>query len=192
MLTLVDRGIVPPVQRLAAAPAAPAAPAPARDRAPGVLRALAIAVGLTFSTGCYSYTRVQAGEVQPGTTVRARISAAAGDRVAPLLGEAPRVLTGKVISDVRDTVIVEVPHVTQAEIGSSVQTLHQRVALSKGEVIEWEIRSLNRPRTYALAGGLTAGAIALLIKSLGGEPGSGRTPGDGGVDALVPLFRISR
>ncbi|MEW5915551.1 MAG: hypothetical protein AB1762_04065 [Gemmatimonadota bacterium] len=155
-------------------------------------RLAAIAVLLTATTGCYSYTRVQASEVGPGSNVRARVTGAAGDRVAPLLGTAPRVLTGKLISDARDTVIVEVPHVTQAEIGSTVQTLHQRVALARTDVIEWEIRTLNRPRTYALVGGAVAAAVALLINSLQGEPGSNRLPGDGGVDALVPLFRISR
>jgi hypothetical protein len=145
-----------------------------------------------FATACYSYTPIQAGVVQPGVDVRVRISAGAGERIAPLLGTTPRVLTGKVISDVRDTVIVEVPAVTQAAIGSAVQTLHQRVSLPKTEVIEWEIRTLNRGRTYALVGGAGAIAIALLINTLQGEPGSDRPPGNGGVDNLVPLFRLSR
>lgn len=145
-----------------------------------------------FATACYSYTRIQPGAVQPGVDVRARISAAAGERIAPLLGTTPRVLTGKVISDVRDTVIVEVPAVTQAAIGSAVQTLHQRVSLPKTEVVEWEIRALNRGRTYALVGGAVAIAVALLVNALQGEPGSDRPPGNGGVDNLVPLFRLSR
>lgn len=144
------------------------------------------------ATACYSYTPIQAGAVQPGAAVRARISAAAGERIAPLLGTTPRVVTGKVISDVRDTVIVEVPAVMQAAIGSAVQTLHQRVALPKTEVVEWEIRTLNRGRTFALVGGAGAIALALLINALQGEPGSDRPPGNGGVDNLVPLFRLSR
>jgi hypothetical protein len=155
-------------------------------------RLVAIAAVMSITTGCYSYARVQPNELGPGSNVRARVTGSAGDRVAPLLGTAPRVLTGKLISDARDTVIVEVPHVTQAEIGGTVQTLHQRVALAKTEVIEWEIRTLNRPRTYALVGGAVAAAVALLINSLQGEPGSNRLPPDGGVDALVPLFRWSR
>ncbi|MGH7709853.1 MAG: hypothetical protein ACREOG_01135, partial [Gemmatimonadaceae bacterium] len=98
-----------------------------------------------------------------------------------------------VISDVRDTVIVEVPAVTQAEIGSSaVQTLHQRVSLPKSDVLEWEIRTLNRGRTYALVGGAIAIAAAILIGALQGEPGSEGPPGNGGVDALVPAFRLGR
>jgi len=143
------------------------------------------------ATACYSYTPIQPGAVQPGLSVRARVSAAAGERIAPLLGTTPRVLTGKLISDVRDTVIMEVPSVTQAAIGSTVQTLHQRVSLPKSDVIEWEIRTLDRRRTYALVVGAAAVAVSVLIK-LKGEPGSNGPPGDGGVDALVPVFRISR
>jgi len=144
-----------------------------------------------FATACYSYTPIRAGTVEPGVNVRARVSAAAGERIAPLLGTTPRVLTGKLISDVRDTVILEVPTVTQAAIGSSVQTLHQRVSLSKSDVIEWEIRTLDRRRTYALVVGAAAVAVSVLIK-LKGEPGSDPPPGNGGVDNLVPLFRLSR
>jgi hypothetical protein len=156
-----------------------------------VLRQVALLCVALFATACYSYTPIQVGAVQPGVDVRARVSAAAGERIAPLLGTTPRVLTGKFISDVSDTIILEVPTVTQATIGSTVQTLHQRVSLSKSDVIEWEIRTLDRRRTYALVIGAAAVAVSVLIK-LKGEPGSDQPPGNGGVDNLVPLFRLSR
>ncbi len=156
-----------------------------------MLRRVALLCVVLCATACYSYTSVQVGAVQPGVDVRAHVSAAAGERIAPLLGTTPRVLTGKFISDVRDTVIVEVPTVTQTAIGSTVQTLHQRVSLSKSDVIEWEIRTLDRFRTYALVAGAAAVAVSVLVK-LKGEPGSDRPPGNGGVDNLVPLFRLSR
>ena len=151
-----------------------------------------LAVALPFAASCYSYARIEPTEVQPGVDVRARLTAAAGDHVAPLLGSTPRQLTGKLISEARDTIVIQVPSVTQAAIGSSVQTLHQRVSVPKSGVIEWEIRTLNRPRTYALLGGATAVFAAIMINVLKGDPASERLPGGGGVDALVPLFRISR
>jgi len=151
-----------------------------------------LAVTLPFVAGCYSYARIEPTEVQPGVAVRARLTTAAGDHVAPLLGSTPRQLTGKLISEGRDTVVMEVPSVTQAAVGSTVQTLHQRVSVPKAGVIEWEIRTLNRPRTYALVGGATAIFAAVMINVLKGDPASERLPGGGGVDALVPLFRISR
>jgi hypothetical protein len=145
-----------------------------------------------FVLGCYSYTRVQPAEVQAGVDMRARLSATTSDHVAPLLGATPRVLTGKLVAEGRDTVILEVPTLAQTTIGSTVQTLRQRVSLPKSGVIEWEIRRLDRPRTYALVGGATAIFAAILINALQGEPGSERLPGDGGVDARILLFRISR
>jgi len=145
-----------------------------------------------FAAGCYSYARVQPAELGAGLDVRARLSAAASDNIAPLLGTAPRLLTGKLIADGDESVIMEVPTVTQAEIGSTVQTLHQRVTVPKNGVIEWEIRTLNRARTYALVGGGVAVAVALLVKALQGEPGSERLPGGGDLDSRVLLFRLGR
>ncbi|HJU75437.1 MAG TPA: hypothetical protein VJ717_16960 [Gemmatimonadaceae bacterium] len=153
---------------------------------------LGIVLAASSLSGCYKYTRVQANEVAQGVSVRARVNAAASDRIAPLLGTAPRQLTGTLISDQRDTVIMEVPSVVQTEAGSIVQTLHQRVALPKADVIEWEIRTLDRPRTYALIGGAAVLAVSALYGALKGEPGSERTPNGGGMDALVLLLRFSR
>ncbi|MGQ0640183.1 MAG: hypothetical protein ACT4P6_05325 [Gemmatimonadaceae bacterium] len=153
---------------------------------------IALALTLPHAAGCYSYARIQPAEIQPGVDVRARLSAITSDHIAPLLGTTPRLLTGKLISDARDTVVMEVPTMTQTSIGSTVQTLHQRVTVPKSGVIEWEIRTLNRTRTYALVGGAAAIFAAVLINALQGEPGSERLPGGGGVDALVPVFRISR
>lgn len=155
-------------------------------------RAVLAALALPCAVGCYSYTPVQPGEVRPGVTVRARVNPIASASIAPLLGTTPRVLTGAVISSASDTVVVEVPSVQQAAIGSSVQTLHQRVALARNDVVIWEIRELDRRRTYAAVGGAAALVAVVLFKAFKGEPGSERIPGDGGTDARVPLFRFSR
>lgn len=143
-------------------------------------------------TGCYAYTAAQPGSLSAGVTVRARITPAAGERVAPLLGTTPRMLTGKLISDVRDTLIVEVPAVMTAEIGSSVQTLHQRVSIPRSEIVFLEIREVDRMRTFALVGSAAVVVGAVLYKALKGEPGSERPPGGGGTDNLVPAVRVIR
>src|SRR5574341_1628487 len=147
----------------------------------GVRRhAALLALAAPLATGCYAYTAAQPSAVTPGVTVRARITPAAAEAIAPVLGTKPQVLTGKLISDLRDTLIVEVPAVMQAEVGSSVQTLHQRVSIPRGEVVFLEIRTLSRPRTYALVGGATVVLGWLLSDLLKGEPASERLPGDGG------------
>lgn len=158
----------------------------------GVRRpALLLAAAIPLATGCYSYRTAQAGSVSPGETVRARITPAAGEQVAPLVGNAARVLTGKLISDSSGAVILEVPSVRQADVGGVLQTLHQRVALARSDVIEWEIRKLDRGRTAALAGAVAVAVGVVLIKSFNSERGNGGTPGGGGSDALVPVLRIS-
>jgi hypothetical protein len=156
-----------------------------------LVRVMLLACASPLCAGCYSYTVAQPGAIEQGATVRARITPAAGATIAPLLGSTPRTLTGKVISNLRDTVIVEVPAVTQAEIGSAVQTLHQRVSLAKGDVLEWEVRRLDRGRTYALVGGVALVIGGVLFNSVKGELGQNGHPGDGGADARVPAFRIS-
>ena len=153
---------------------------------------LALVVATSSLSACYKYTRVQANEVSQGVSVRARVNAAAGARIAPLLGTAPRQLTGTLISDQRDTVVMQVPSVVQTEAGRIVQTLHQRVSLPNADVIEWEIRTLDRPRTYALIGGAAVIAVSALYGALKGEPGSETPPGGNGQDNLVILFRWSR
>lgn len=153
------------------------------------LRPVFLVLATGMLAGCYRYAPVETNELRPGLGVRARITAAAADRLAPLLGEAPRTLVGTVISESGDTVIVETPAVMQAEIGSSIQTLHQRVSLMRGDVLEWEQRSLDRVRTFGLVGATVAVLGIVLIDKLQGEPGADRLPGGGGADQRVPIFQ---
>src|SRR5882724_6213372 len=89
---------------------------------------------------CYTYAPVQSSNLSPGTGVRARVSATAAERVAPLLGVSDaRVLSG--------TLIVEVPTLAQAAIGTSGQTLNQRISITPGDLLEIESRVLDRKRT---------------------------------------------
>lgn len=159
------------------------------------MRAAPIAALLATTTvGCYSHTRVDPGEVVPGMSVRAYVNATAGDRIAPLLGGTDaRRLTGTVIRNDNDTLIVEVPAVTREENGGAIVTLHQRVTILRGEVLELEARHLDRVRTGALvgAGALVAGTALLdALETRGGkEPLPG---GGGGQDALVPVLQVLR
>lgn len=161
----------------------------------GVRRPLLVALSAfaaPLAAGCYSYTAAQPASIAPGVTVRARITPAAGERIAPLLGTTPRSLTGKLISDLRDTLIIEVPAVMQAEVGSSVQTLHQRVSVPRSEIVFLEIRELNKVRTYGLVGAAAAILGWVLFDVLKGEPGAEQLPGGGGEDNRVPVFQRIR
>jgi hypothetical protein len=142
-----------------------------------------------LSSGCFSYIPARPGEVEAGVDVRARVSPDASARIAPLLGAADaRRLDGKLVELGGDTLIVEVPTVmlTNSEFG---RTPNQRISIPRSELVELEVRKLDRARTMGIVG---AGAIVLgvtLVNALKGEPGKEPLPGGGGTDNVV--FRIA-
>jgi hypothetical protein len=143
---------------------------------------------------CYTYAPLELSVARPGMDVRARVTAAAADRVAPLLGTADaRLLTGRVIQSAPDTVIVEVPTVVRAAIGSSFQTLRQRVSIPRADLLELETRKLDRIRTGAVAGSAAVIVGAVAIKVIRGDRGREPYPGGGGgPERVIPLWRIQR
>jgi hypothetical protein len=126
-------------------------------------------------------------------SVRARVSAASAERVAPLLGtSSTRLLDGTLIANGTDTVIVEVPTAVRATVGASLQTLHQRVSIPRTELLELETRKLDRLRTGALVASAAVIVGAVVIRSINGGPASGNPPGGGGPGEFrAPLWRLS-
>ncbi len=147
------------------------------------------AFGLLLS-GCFSYLPVSTDAVSKGESVRIRITPGASDRIAPLLGaSSARQLTGTIVSTAADQLIVEVPIVVRdtREFGS---TPFQRVTVHRPELVELEIRRLDRFRTTALVGGAAVIVVGTLIKALRGEPGKDKLPGgDPGAESLIPAGR---
>jgi hypothetical protein len=141
--------------------------------------------------GCYRYAPVETHAIAPGAGVRARITPAASQRVAPLLGVSePRVLVGSLVDRQGDDLIIEVPTAASAEVGSTVQQLFQRVALAPSDVTEVETRTLDRTRTAAVVGLATAAAVAVAIKYLRGEPGLDHPSTGSPPEQRIPLFRF--
>lgn len=139
--------------------------------------------------GCFSYVPVtEPGQLQPGVPVRARVSTTAGARIGPLLGSTDaRRLDGTLIAQSPDTLIVEVPTVMldAREFG---RTPNQRVSILRTELLELEVRRMDRVRTVAVVGTAAIVVGTILVKSLKGEPGKEPLPGGGGTDAIV--FRL--
>jgi hypothetical protein len=137
---------------------------------------------------CYTYAPIEPAAARPGAGVRARITPQAATRLAPLLGTGEtRVLTGKVIESGASAMIIEVPAVVDVGVGSSMQSLFQRVSLSRADVVELETRKLDRMRTGALAVGGAIVVGAAVVKSLSGGPGKEQAPGGGGTDTRIPI-----
>jgi hypothetical protein len=142
--------------------------------------------------GCYAYAPIEPARIQPGTGVRARVTGTAADRLAPLLGTSnARLVSGKLVDTRADTMIVEVPTVVQTTVGSSMETLHQRVSIHRGDLVELETRRLDRFRTAAVVGGVALVVGAVAVNALRNEPGGGGPPGPGGgTDARAPLVWV--
>lgn len=151
------------------------------------MRRLLTLATISLLCGCFTYIPVEPGEVEPGHSVRARVSSSASARIAPLLGASEaRRLDGTLVARAADTLIVEVPNVLvdTREFG---RVPNQRVSIPRGDLLELEVRKLDRWRTLGLVGG---GAVVLgsaLVTALKGEPGKEPLPGGGGTDAIVFL-----
>jgi hypothetical protein len=144
---------------------------------------------LPLLTACYVYAPIEPAAVSPGTSVRARVSVAGAQRIAPLLGTADaRVLDGTLVDVRPDTMIVQVPTVLQATVGSSRETLHQRLSIPRSDLLELETRKLDRTRTGIVAGSVALIVGTIVIRSLRNDPGrEGPAGNNGGADARVPL-----
>ena len=144
---------------------------------------------LPLVVACYRYAPIEPAMVRPGTSVRARLSAAAAEPIAPLLGGTDaRLLNGTVVENRLDTMIVEVPAVLRADVGTSTEVLHQRVSIPRAGLFELETRRLDRGRTAALAGAVTVLAAVVVVRSLRSDPGKEASPpGGGGNDLRAPF-----
>src|SRR5919202_4732287 len=140
-----------------------------------------LALVLSLLAGCYTYAPIDPGAVAPGTSIRVRVSGAGADRLEPLLGTSgARVLSGVFVDSRADTMIVQVPSVVAAEVGSSLQPLYQRVSIPRGDVLELETRRLNRGRTAALAGAAAVTITAAVVSAVRSDRGKEQLPGGGG------------
>ena len=143
---------------------------------------------IPLAGGCYTYAPIEPSAARVGEGVRARITAPAATRLAPLLGTGEtRVLTGKLIENGANELIIEVPAVVEVGVGSSVQSLYQRVSIARGEVIELEARKLDRFRTGAFVAAGVAVVGGVVVKATSGGPGKEPLPGGGSTDSRIPV-----
>lgn len=137
---------------------------------------------------CYTYAPIEPGLALPGTNVRAHVSGATAEQIEPLLGISnARELSGRLVDVRGDTLIVEVPAVFRAEVGGSIQTLYQRVAIPRTGLRELETRQLDRVRTTAAAVATAVIVGGLIVKAVRGTPGQEASPGGGGAEFRIPL-----
>ena len=142
---------------------------------------------LPLLASCYTYTPLKATELREGEDIRVRVNSTYAKELEPLLGlQDARVVAGALIKNLPDTLIVEVPTVVQADIGNATQTLRQRVSIPRSELVDLEMRTLDRVRTGTVVAVATVGIGVLIVKSLRKDPGVEGTPGGGGPEFRRP------
>src|SRR5829696_8658564 len=144
---------------------------------------------LPLCGACYSYAPIEFGAARPGMNVRGRVSATASERLAPLLSSESRIVIGTMIEHRAESLLVEVPIMVQASIGSTFQTLHQRVSISRGDLVQLEARKLDRNRTGVIVAAVAIVAAGVLKAALDGGPGLDRPPPGSGTDNRRPRPR---
>jgi hypothetical protein len=139
--------------------------------------------------GCYSYAPIDPAAAPVGTEVRAHISGAASDRIAPIIQQFnQRVLTGKIDENNAGSMTLEVQTGAALNTGNSIAPLVQRVPLDRGEVVQLETRRLSTSRTAILMGAVAAGTGLAAWAALHGR---GDSSGDnGGTTNPPPINRI--
>src|SRR5438067_1959118 len=129
--------------------------------------------------GCYSYQPITLTAAPVGMEVRARITGAASDRVAPLIGSFDtRVLDGNVVDNSSGVMTLEVPTGGMPNITEGVVRLRTRVPIAPVDLVTLEQRKLDVRRTVLLAGGVAAAVsvgVALAIRSAA-DPQPGKFP----------------
>ena len=147
---------------------------------------------LPYLAACYTHAPIEPNALRARTSIRARVDAATAERLEPLLGIGnARLLSGVVITASPDTLIVEVPTSVRTEIGSSVQTLNQRVAIPRASIFELETRRIDRLRTGLVVGSASLIAGALIFRAVRGGRGDEGPPGGGEPNEIrISFLRI--
>jgi hypothetical protein len=134
--------------------------------------------------GCYSYAPIEPSAAPVGTEVRAHISGAASDRIAPIIGQFnQRVLTGKIDENRGGAVTLEVQTGAALNNSNTITPLIQRVPFDRSEVVQLETRQLSVGRTVALMG-IVGGGVALAAYAA--LHAGGESTGDNGTTTNPP------
>jgi hypothetical protein len=154
-----------------------------------VFRTFAVA-SLVGLVGCYSYQPIEAKVAPVGMEVRARITGAASDRVAPLLGSFDtRILVGSVVENTSGAMLLEVPNGAMPNVTDGVVQLRTRVPIMPSDLVSLERRRLDVGRTVVFGGGIVAAVglgVALALHS-GSDPQPGKLPTDPPPITRVPI-----
>lgn len=144
-------------------------------------------LALLISTGCYHYIPAESADVPAGATVRVRVTDTQTRRFENIVPVDRRTIQGKLVEQNTDQLLLEVPILSDLR-GNRVETVAQRIDVPRTDVVDLEIRKLDRGMTALVVGAGGVAGIALVTRTLVGAFNSDTTkPGDG-AELVVPFF----
>jgi hypothetical protein len=144
--------------------------------------------------GCYNYAPINPVTAAQGTEVRARITGAASDRIAPQLGTFDtREIIGNVVTNENGLMTLEVATGAIQNTGEAIVPLRQRVQLNPTDLISLETRRVDVVRSSIAAGAVVAGIGTIAVLALHSR-GDATDVGGGGPQPppinRIPLIRF--
>jgi len=133
-----------------------------------------------FASGCYRFTPIEGGTPARGQEVRLSLSDEGSVRLAPMIGPRIEAIDGRIM-EVSDTALVVGVEAVVAQGGRSMNWNMERLTVPRASVSSIRTRTLDRRKSWIVAGLGVVGAIALgEVFGLGNGFGGFLGVGDGG------------
>lgn len=143
-------------------------------------RVLTLASLFIVATGCYRFTPIEGAAPAAGQEVRLSLSDEGSVRLAPLIGPRIEAIDGRTL-EVTDTAFVVAVEAVLMRGGRSMTWSMEKLTVPRGAVSSIRTRTLDRRKSWIVAGLGVIGAIALGdVFGLGSGFGGFLNPGDGG------------
>lgn len=152
-----------------------------------------LAFGFTFLSGCYAYVPGRMETVEPGQSVRLRLSPEEAERLAAARRTDLRIMDGTVVRRSEGELLLDIP-VGRFEPREGTRALIQRVNVPLSEVRDVELRRRDNLRTGLAVGGLGVavgiGITAALRGGIGERDGDGDGPAESRRLPLILRLRL--
>ena len=143
-------------------------------------RVLATLLLFLVASSCYRFTPIEGATPSRGQEVRLSLSDEGSVRLAPMIGPRIEAIDGRIM-DVSDTALVVGVEAVLAQGGRSMNWNMERLTVPRAAVTTIRTRTLDRRKSWIVAGLGVIGAIALGdVFGLGSGFGGFLNPGDGG------------
>lgn len=154
------------------------------------MRTLASTAVTFITAACYTYAPATVETVPVGARVRGLLSTEAQVTLEDSLGLELRTLNGTLVER-GDQQLVFTVRSTGSAPSPGFATLYQRVVLAPRDVLRVDVRRIDKARTIALLGAVTAVATFAIIEGWHSNPGDPGGGNGGGNELRVPIwFRL--